>query len=132
MTAAEVQPRRAARRRGRESGATACGAREGRHDLSGKNGWSTWQQTPAVKRTQRSPLRTGRNGRRSRQARRRGGLGANKRVQGTGRTHRAIVPDVGVFVVMPGRRGAAAQQKQYAQQRDDTGEGCEAHYDGVS
>lgn len=87
-----------------------------------RNGWSTRQEIRAVKpaqRPQRPPLRSRRNGRRSRQARRWCGLGANKRVQGTGRTHRAIVPDVVVFVVMPSRRGAAAHQNQHAQQRDD-------------
>ena len=50
-------------------------------------------------------------------------MSANHRGQGTGRTHRAIVSDIGHLVVMPGFDGTHDQQKQDAQQGGDTGEG---------
>jgi len=41
------------------------------------------------------------------------------------------VAHVFVFVVMPGRYGAAGKQNQHARQRDDTDKGCEVHFVGV-
>ena len=54
-------------------------------------------------------------------------MGANQRGQGAGRTHRAIVPDIVLLVVMPGFSGTNAQQQHDAQQRNGTGEGCTSH-----
>lgn len=54
-------------------------------------------------------------------------MGANQRGQGTGRTYRAIVPDVGLLVVMPGFSNTHGQQKQDAQQGGDTGDACMNH-----
>ena len=54
-------------------------------------------------------------------------MGTDQRGQATGRTHRAIVPDTVLLVVMPGFGGTNAQQKHKAQQRNDTGEGCTGH-----
>lgn len=39
-------------------------------------------------------------------------MGANQRGQGTGRAHRAVVPDIVLLVVMPGFSGTAGQQKR--------------------
>ena len=38
-------------------------------------------------------------------------MGANQRGQGTSRTHRTVVPDVVLLVVMPGFSGTHGQQK---------------------
>ena len=54
-------------------------------------------------------------------------MGANQRGQGTRRTHRAIVLDIVLLVVMPGFSGTHGQQKRDDQQRGDTGEGCKSH-----
>ena len=54
-------------------------------------------------------------------------MGANQRGQGTGRTHRAIVPDIGLLVAMSGFSGTHGQQKRDNQQHGDTGEGRTSH-----
>ena len=51
-------------------------------------------------------------------------MGANQRGQGTGRTHRAVVPDTVLLVMMSGFSNTHDQQKQDAQQDGDTGDGC--------
>ena len=53
-------------------------------------------------------------------------MGANQRGQGTDSTHRAIVSDIGLLVMMPGVSGTHGQQKQDAQQDGDTGKDARA------